>query len=296
MQQDAYDALVGLSVGDAFGEQYIRLVGRYGVEIDQTHLLPAPWEWTDDTLMALSVYAVLKRDRRIDAQVLAQDFMDRYDPQRGYGPAVNRLLRQLSNGAALMQAAQQQFEGQGSYGNGAAMRVAPLGAFFAADMDEVVEQARISARPTHTHPEAIAGAIGVAVAAAYAVQLRGQALPHWKAFLRQVLAYIPPSEVASKVQRALSFNDDPLGLYVAITLGNGSAISAQDTVPYSLWCAARQLGDYESALWLTAQGLGDIDTTCAIVGGIVAGYTGAQAIPAMWLQAREPLPAWIEGA
>ena len=58
------------------------------------------------------------------------------------------------------------FGGEGSFGNGAAMRVAPLGAYFADELDAVVEQASFSAEVTHSHPEGIAGAIAVAVAAA----------------------------------------------------------------------------------------------------------------------------------
>jgi ADP-ribosylglycohydrolase len=64
-------------------------------------------------------------------------------------------------------------------------------------------------------------------------------------------------------------------------------------VPFVLWCAGEQLASYEAALWLTVQGLGDIDTNCAMVGGIVAAFTGAEGIPAAWKTAREPLPAWV---
>ena len=63
-------------------------------------------------------------------------------------------------------------------------------------------------------------------------------------------------------------------------------------MPFALWCAARHLDDDEEALGLTVSGLGDRDTTCAIVGGIVACYVGEEGIPVAWLQAREPLPAW----
>jgi ADP-ribosylglycohydrolase len=52
--------------------------------------------------------------------------------------------------------------------------------------------------------------------------------------------------------------------------------------------------DYEAALWATAAGLGDVDTTCAITGGIVAARTGIDAAPALWLNLREPLPDWAE--
>src|SRR4051812_6349887 len=53
-------------------------------------------------------------------------------------------------------------------------------------------------------------------------------------------------------------------------------------------CAARHLGAFEEALWATVSGLGDRDTTCAIVGGILALHGNAE-IPQAWLEAREPL-------
>ncbi|HYF61920.1 MAG TPA: ADP-ribosylglycohydrolase family protein, partial [Herpetosiphonaceae bacterium] len=145
---------------------------------------------------------------------------------------------------------------------------------------------------THTHPEAVAGAIAVALAAAQAVRLRGAPPPAGWDFIDSVLPLVPDSEVASKLRRARDLAEDTSAYHAAAMLGSGSAISAQDTVPYALWCAGRSLGDYEAALWLTASGLGDLDTTCAIVGGIVAAYAGRAAIPAEWLAAREPLPSW----
>jgi hypothetical protein len=53
-------------------------------------------------------------------------------------------------------------------------------------------------------------------------------------------------------------------------LGNGTNVTSQDTVPFALWCAARHLHDYEEALWTIVAGLGDRDTTCGIVGIIIA--------------------------
>lgn len=71
-------------------------------------------------------------------------------------------------------------------------------------------------------------------------------------------------------------------------LGNGSRVISEDTVPFTLWAAARNLEDYEEAMWRTVEGLGDRDTTCAIVGGIVA-LTSRTPIPPEWLSSREPL-------
>jgi ADP-ribosylglycohydrolase len=73
-----------------------------------------------------------------------------------------------------------------------------------------------------------------------------------------------------------------------------SQISAQDTVPFCLWVASRHLDDYEAALWETVSVLGDRDTTCAIVGGVVAARAGRTAIPDVWRRGREPLPPWVD--
>ncbi len=51
-------------------------------------------------------------------------------------------------------------------GNGAAMRVAPIGAYFADDLDKVLYYAQASAEVTHAHIEGIVGAMAVAVASA----------------------------------------------------------------------------------------------------------------------------------
>jgi ADP-ribosylglycohydrolase len=174
------------------------------------------------------------------------------------------------------------------------MRVAPVGAFFADDLDEVVTQAARSAEVTHSHPEAIAGAIAVAVGAALAWRDRenGPRLSSSE-YLDAVLQHTPESEVKRGVQTA---RDLPLGISVGEVveeLGNGSRVSAQDTVPFVLWCASLHLRSYESALWLTVSGLGDRDTTCAMVGGIVAAGTGSDAIPQQWREAREELPEWV---
>ncbi|MGV2922377.1 ADP-ribosylglycohydrolase family protein, partial [Streptomyces alfalfae] len=60
----------------------------------------------------------------------------------------------------------------------------------------------------------------------------------------------------------------------------------------ALWSAARGLGAYERAIWDTAQVGGDMDTTCAIVGGVVAsGEDGAP--PREWVERTEELPGWV---
>jgi ADP-ribosylglycohydrolase len=56
-----------------------------------------------------------------------------------------------------------------------------------------------------------------------------------------------------------------------------------------VWVAANHLDDYQTAIVRTIRGGGDIDTNCAIVGGIVALAVGREGIPKDWLADREEL-------
>jgi ADP-ribosylglycohydrolase len=279
-------SLEGLSVGDAFGECFFSFPAEM---IANRELPPGPWDWTDDTHMALCIVDVLRNYGQIDQDVLARAFARRYyqDPYRGYGAGARRLLGRLGRGEDWRQLAPALFEG-GSYGNGAAMRVAPLGGFYAGDPERAAEQARLSAEITHAHPEGQAGAIAIAVAAALAGE---EGHPSGSDFIRQVAWFMPEGATRQGVERAA---DIPAVAFEAAAsqLGTGSRITAMDTVPFCLWSAAHNLDNYEEALWQTVAGLGDRDTTCAIVGGIVALSSGN--VPLAWVRRREALPPGYE--
>src|SRR6185503_16411961 len=124
-------SLLGLAVGDAFGETLFGHPERVAARIAKRLLEPRrPWRWTDDTAMALSIVEVLGRHQCIDTDALAEAFVRRWmhDPHRGYGHGAFNLLARVSHGASWRTEAQRLFNGQGSYGNGAAMRAAPIGA------------------------------------------------------------------------------------------------------------------------------------------------------------------------
>jgi ADP-ribosylglycohydrolase len=169
------------------------------------------------------------------------------------------------------------------------MRAAPVGAYFADDLDALMAEAAASAEVTHAHPEGQAGAIAVAVAAACAWQGRADARrAGGGALLERVLDRVPRGLTADGIRRALALPLDAPVEQAARELGSGQDVTAMDTVPFALWCAARHLDDFEEALWATVSGLGDRDTTCAIVGGIVA-LAAPETIPQAWIAAREPL-------
>ena len=278
-------AVDGLWTGDSLGERFFYPSARMLLHWREPP--SPPWPHTDDTEMALAIAEVLGVHRRIDQDELARLFARRYhlDPGRGYGGTAHQILARIHMGVPWQDAAGEAFDGEGSMGNGAAMRVAPVGAYFADNYERTAVEARKSAEVTHAHAEGKAGAIAVAVASAWAC--RHGAGERSEGMLETVLAYTPPSETRDKVERALTLREDFDVAGAASLLGNGSRVIAQDTVPFALWCAARHLGDFEGALWATISVFGDIDTNCAIVGGIVALATGRQGIPKAWLQARE---------
>ena len=264
-------SLDGLSVGDALGALAL---------VANRQLPPGRWPYTDDTAMACSVVEALQQRGSLDPHDLFQRFARRYqaDPGRGYGVGMILLFHQVEKGMAWETAIRDLFE-SGSFGNGAAMRVAPVGAYFAEDYDQVVTQARASAVSTHVHPEGIAGAVAVAVAAAAAVRSEAD-------LFQPVLEYTPPGLTRDGLERARRLEATPQE--AARLLGSGQQVTAQDTVPFCLWCASRYGHSYVECFWSTLAGQGDRDTTCAITGGIVA--LSANDLPDLWLTRRESLP------
>lgn len=280
--ENALLSLQGLSVGDAFGECFFFVSPKFLL----TRTLPTgPWAWTDDTHMALSIVEILKRHGRIEQDALAQAFAERFiqEPYRGYGSGAFRLLARLAQGGDWRELAPRLF-GSGSYGNGAAMRAAPIGGFFSGDPFRAAQEAQLSAAVTHAHPEGQAGAMAVAAAAAIAA---GSNHPAGAEFLRQALDFVPNGETRKGIESSLEIPPD--NLREAVTeLGTGAEVSSQDTVPFCLWCAAYNLDNFEAAMWRTVAGMGDRDTTCAIVGGIVV--LSLRQVPKAWAERREPLP------
>ena len=283
-------SLEGLSVADAFGEQLLHAgpYDRVRALTERAAPIGKRWMWTDDTAMAISIVEQLAARGEIEPAELARAFARRYaaEPARGYGRGAHAVLAAIGAGAPYEEAARSLFGGAGSRGNGGGMRAAPIGAYFAGEPARAAEQAARSAAPTHAHPDGAAGAAAVAVAAA--VVFAGEREP--RAVLDAVIAHTPDGPTRDGLRRAVALlGAEPLT--AAAELGNGSGVLSADTVPFAVWCAVRHLGDYPAALWACGEVGGDIDTTCAMAGGIIAGAVDEAGIPAAWRAAREPLPA-----
>ncbi|HEV2813971.1 MAG TPA: ADP-ribosylglycohydrolase family protein, partial [Solirubrobacteraceae bacterium] len=173
MHDTVAGALLGLFCGDALGMPY---------ETQPPDAIPERLEmedarlgrgtYTDDTQMAIALAESLLRCDGVDEADLAATIAAAFAPDRGYGPGTTTVVRLWGEGVPAGEAALRLFDGEGSAGNGAAMRVAPVGLYFARDPERCVEEARRQARLTHAHPLGIDGA--AAQAAAVAAAVRGE--------------------------------------------------------------------------------------------------------------------------
>ena len=170
------------------------------------------------------------------------------------------------------------------------MRVAPLGAWYADDPEQATHQAEISAYTTHQHREAVVGAMAVAAAAALVADPAGP--PSAEDLLDGVIALVPRSAVRRRAAAGprharLRRRRRPSPRYSA------AGAAPAPTTPCRSPCGRRP------AISATTSGRsgpprgagGDVDTTCAIVGGIVAARPDGEP-PRDWTERTEALPEW----
>ena len=278
--------LLGLAVGDALGAPYEGLpcreiYFRFGTP-DTIVKNPSgdTLYYTDDTEMMIGVAETLAECGTIDEDRLVRAFAENYHPERGYGQGARKIIERMCRGKDWRTLAQTIFPG-GSFGNGGAMRVAPVGLLFAGDADEVWRQAAASALPTHTHPIGIEGAQVLALAVALVVQT--DTFDH-KAFYRSLLARAETEEFRWHLRMAAKLRTgDPVS-------GLGSTLHAHRSVVTAIACFAATPGDFESAVGL-AIGLGDdTDTVAAMTGALIGAFAGTAAIPPALLQKLEDGP------
>ena len=281
-------ALEGIALGDCFGQTFFMEDEVACQRIRERKILEESWHFTDDTVMGIGIYRILEKYGEINQDKLAEIFAKNYllDWHRGYGGTAHSILREIGEGSDWREVAPKVFDGMGSMGNGAAMRAAPIGAYFADDLVKVMYEARKSAEVTHSHIEGIVGALAVAVAAALIWNKKaGEYFKDGKDFLYDIAQVMPESDTKYKILSAASIKRESKIDFVISVLGNGMKLTAQDTVPFCLWCVAYYYESLEEALWKAVSALGDRDTICAIVGGIVSLYENR--VPRKWLDYME---------
>jgi poly(ADP-ribose) glycohydrolase ARH3 len=274
-------SMVGSALGDAIGELAFHRADEAGLRAwiaGASELI-----YTDDTAMAIGLAQSLTELGRLDPQHLGDTFRSNYqrEPWRGYAQGPPALFWQVSrHGLPYAEVARQLFGGQGSYGNGAAMRIAPLGLFYH-DAADLYEQAERSATVTHAHPIGVDGAAVLARAIAQAVQLGPQRTFPSDWFIEELvdLARTPDMRDKLEMVRDLLGQDCPAQL-AAPRLGQN--VTAQGSVPFALYAFLRHPHSFEECLFCAILNGGDRDTLGAMACAVSGAYLRIGAIPTEW--------------
>jgi poly(ADP-ribose) glycohydrolase ARH3 len=285
-------AILGCFLGDAFGS------GFEGMDPNraQFHMgnlsKKSMRNYTDDTDMTLALAESIIRCGKVDPEDIANQFHLSCDLTRGYSGGTMRAVLTLRAGLKWHQVGRIVFE-NGSFGNGAAMRVSPVGLFFHHDLDGLREGAIQQADITHIHPLGQWGAVMQACAVGFSViQNPDEPFEGEEAIvqLREVLWRGPVEylRALNKIEEMLSQRKKPRAREIAQSLGNG--VEAHFSVPSACYVAIAHSPDFCDAVRVAISLGGDTDTIAGMAGAIVGAHVGEKGLPGGWIEQLEEGP------
>lgn len=274
-------AMIGSALGDAIGELAFQYPERNKLSAVVESL--AELHYTDDTAMAIGLATSLVSRGHLDGQHLGETFRRNFEqePWRGYATGPPTIFSMVSStGISYTKAAQSLFGGGGSFGNGAAMRIAPLGLFFH-DSSEIYQQACGSAEITHAHPVGKDGAAVQAWAVSRAVRLDSlkEFLP--QKFIGSLVDFARTSEIQEKMRLLHKLIDENVPPAVAAK-HLGQSVAVQESMPFAIYSFVSNASSFEDCLYCAIMHGGDRDTLGAMAGAISGAYLGVEAIPSRW--------------
>jgi len=285
-----HDRFVGAILGTAFGDALgaavegwsaEEIAAEHGEVRDYLDSRLGVGCYTDDTQLTLATLRSLVRCGGIDGADCARSCAELFNPDRGYGRSAIEVLQALAGGADYTGTGNLLFA-EGSYGNGAAMRIAPVGLLCGEMAPEQMRPLVFeTVRATHTHEEAIDGALVVAIAVGRLSRCRKQAELDRVAFLHLLAAHCRTMTMRSRILLAAILLDEEIAEPELVNqLGNG--VRALESVPIALYAAMKYADDPEQALVRAVGYGGDADTIAAMTGAVVGALNGANAFPDRW--------------
>jgi len=279
-------SLIGTAVGDALGASvegwYTVTGGQIQSLADRVGLLV----YTDDTHMAIGVAESLIEKKGFDGEHMAHTFVRNYDrePFRGYGPGPPRIFKMIKGGEAWDRAAEQLYSG-GSYGNGSAMRIAPIGVFYHDDPTTLKEVAYKSSHITHAHELGKQGAALQACAIALATMAEPSSPFASDDFIKGLKDFVDHEVYQQKLRSIESLIGQWDKAKVVLELGH--SIEAFNSVPTAIYSFLTHSRSFAGAILYAISLGGDTDTIAAMTGAISGAYLGIEAIPETWKQRLE---------
>ncbi|XP_072890651.1 ADP-ribosylhydrolase ARH3 [Hemitrygon akajei] len=308
-------ALLGDCIGGEFeGKELVRMQDVIDIvqALEEERHEEGSLAYSDDTAMTRCVAQSLISKQDFDEVDMAKRFAEEYkvQPHRGYGSGVVRVFKKLlsPNCNDVFKPAREQFKGKGSYGNGGAMRIAPIALAYP-DIHDVIKFAKKNAEVTHASSLGYNGAILQALAVHHALQ--GE-LKEDK-YLDHLIGEMQLIEDDEKSRSdAKEFQDFPfcsrlrkMKEFLSRTnvskeevireLGNG--IAAFESVPTAIYSFLRCInpdpeipekynGLERTIIYSISLG-GDTDTIATMAGAIAGAYYGKDHIQQSWQRSCE---------
>lgn len=274
-------SMIGSAIGDAIGE----LAFFYNEKESLERILNGCERliYTDDTAMAIGLAESLIEKKCLDQQHLGSTFSKYFflEPWRGYAsgpPTIFTMVHERS--ISYVEASRSLFGGKGSFGNGAAMRVAPIGLFYYKS-ELIYEKASLSAEVTHAHPVGMDGAAVQAYAVAQAVKLDPQKeFPH-EEFIQNLINFSRTSEIKEKLKLVKNLIFEDVSPKIAHNL-LGKSVSVDESMPFAIYSFLKNPKSFEGCLFCSILHGGDRDTLGAMASAISGAYLGINAIPKDW--------------
>jgi poly(ADP-ribose) glycohydrolase ARH3 len=298
-------ALLGTAVGDILGAN-VEFFSR--AEILEKHgwltnFLDSPARpmgmFTDDTEMTIALASSLVALGTLDGHHCATAYAKAFiaEPKRGYGPSVSHILNMLVNGADFRTTGRV-VHPEGSYANGGAMRIAPVGlAFSHAPEDVLFRAVEVALLCTHVHPEAVDGAFIQAKAISELCCWTDSSWPLVYKLLVHLesIARTEPMRLRLRLileGMAQGWSDEKFLAMVctANEFGEQFQIHAAEAVACALWAFANESSHPEACVIRAVMLGGDADTIGAMAGALVGTLHGVDWIPYPWYQSMENQP------
>lgn len=225
--------MIGAIAGDIIGSVY----EWNNIKTKEFPLFSDKSVFTDDSILTIAL---------ADSILTGTPYVDnlktfyRLYPHGGYGGSFHRWARSSRS------------EPYNSWGNGAAMRISPVGYAFN-DLNTVVQKAKEFTEVTHNHPEGIKG--GEATAAAIFMARSGRTKEEIKEYIQETFHYDLNRHV-DEIRPTYRFNE-----------------SSQETVPQAIRAFIDSI-DFEDAIRTAISLGGDSDTLACITGGIAQSFYG----------------------
>lgn len=292
LQNKFRGAILGCFLGDAFGSGFEGMnpeKARFHMEDLSKKFLRS---YTDDTDMTLAVAESIIQSGEVSPEDIARQFSLSCDLTRGYAIGTIKAVLALRAGLKWDEVGRIVFE-NGSFGNGAAMRVSPVGLFYHHDLESLRSAAMEQASITHVHPLGQWGAVMQACSIGLAVSQnpngvfkKGQMITDLKEILWG--GPIEYMKALNKIEEMVAQSKKFQPREIIQFLGNG--VEAHFSVPSACYIAISYSPNFCDAIRTAISLGGDTDTIAGMVGAIVGAQVGEKGLPVEWIERLEDGP------